>query len=172
MLSHRGADAVKTSSLTSDAGLAGAKPKEIQMFGLTIRSMLMGLFGLMALVIVGQGILALNKTAAVNESTVDLANNWLPSVSTALNLGLSASRARLAIAKHIVSTDEEMPQTEKDIDVQLNAIAMYSKQYEKLISSPEERAAYDSFIRDWAAHQVQAAELIRLSRAHKPAEAA
>src|SRR4051812_6712661 len=98
----------KVSSLTSDCGSAGAKPKEIQMFGLTIRSMLMGLFGLMALVIVGQGILALNKTAAVNDSMVDLANNSLPSVSAALNLGLSASRARLAIVKHILSTDDEI----------------------------------------------------------------
>src|ERR1700732_3218410 len=99
------------------------------MFGLSIRSVLMGLFGLMALVIVGQGVLALNKTAAVNESTVDLANNWLPSVSTALNLGLSASRARLAIVKHILSTDEEMAQTEKDIDAQLTTMNGYRQQY-------------------------------------------
>ena len=92
------------------------------MFGLSIRSMLMGLFGLMALIIVGQGVFALNKTAAVNASTIDLSSNWLPSVSAALNLGLSASRARLAIAKHIISTDEEMPQTEKDIETQLTAM--------------------------------------------------
>ena len=142
------------------------------MFGLSIRSMLMGLFGLMALIIVGQGVFALNKTAAVNSSTVDLSSNWLPSVSTALNLGLSASRARLAIVKHILSTDEEMAQTDKDIETQMTAIDKYRQQYEKLISSPEERAAYDAFVRDWGTHQAQAAELLKLSRAHKREEAA
>jgi methyl-accepting chemotaxis protein len=142
------------------------------MFGLSIRSMLMGLFGLMALIIVGQGVFALNKTAAVNASTIDLSSNWLPSVSAALNLGLSASRARLAIAKHIISTDEEMPQTEKDIETQLTAMEKYRQQYEKLMTLPEERAAYESFGRNWAKHQAQAAELVRLSRAHKPTEAA
>ncbi|MFA6264616.1 MAG: methyl-accepting chemotaxis protein [Pseudolabrys sp.] len=139
---------------------------------MSIRSMLMGAFGLMGLIIVGQGLFALNKVAAVNKNTVDFATNWMPSSNTALNLGLSASRARLAIAKHIISTDAEMPQTEKDIQVQLDAIDNYRKQYEKLISSPEEKVAYDAFLRHWADHQKQAEELIRLSRAHKPVEAA
>ena len=67
------------------------------MFGLSIRSMLMGAFGLMGAIIIGQGLFALNKVTAVNNSTVEFSTNWLPSVSTALNLGLSASRARLAI---------------------------------------------------------------------------
>jgi methyl-accepting chemotaxis protein len=153
-------------------GVRAAVPEEVQMFGLSIRSMLMGLFGLMALIIVGQGVFALNKTAAVNASTIDLSSNWLPSVSAALNLGLSASRARLAIAKHIISTDEEMPQTEKDIETQLTAMEKYRQQYEKLMTLPEERAAYESFGRNWAKHQAQAAELVKLSRAHKPTEAA
>ena len=141
------------------------------MLGMSIRSMLMGAFGLMGLIIVGQGLFALNRVAEVNKSTTDFATNWMPSANTALNLGLSASRARLAIAKHIISTDEEMPQTEKDIQTQLDAIEQHRKQYERLITSPEEKAAYESFLRNWADHQRQADEMIKLSRAHKTVEA-
>ncbi len=142
------------------------------MFGLSIRSMLMGAFGLMGAIIIGQGLFALNKVTAVNNSTVEFSTNWLPSVSTALNLGLSASRARLAIVKHILSTDAEKPQTEKDIETQLTAIDRYRRKFETLISSPEERAAYDAFVLHWADHQKQAQELLKLSREHKTDEAA
>jgi len=142
------------------------------MFGLSIRSALMGAFALMGFIIVGQGLYALNQVSAVNRSTVAIARDWMPSVNTALNLGLSASRARLAIAKHIISTDAEMEQTEKDIQVQLDAVERYRKKYETLISSPEEKAAFDGFIKDWADHQRQSEEMIQLSRAHKQVEAA
>jgi methyl-accepting chemotaxis protein len=142
------------------------------MFGLSIRSMLMGAFGLMGLVILGQGLFALNKVSAVNNSTVQFSTKLLPAVSTALNLGLSASRARLAIVKHILSTDEERPQTEKDIQTQLVAVERYRKTYETLISSPEERAAFNGFMQHWAEHQKQAEQLLKLSTEHKTVEAA
>ncbi|KQZ00078.1 hypothetical protein ASD45_03845 [Pseudolabrys sp. Root1462] len=142
------------------------------MFGLSIRSALMGAFALMGLIIVGQGLYALNQVSKVNRSTVDFATNWMPSANTALNLGLSASRARLAIAKHVISTDDEMAQTEKDIQTQLDAVERYRKKYETLLSSPEEKAAYESFLKDWGEHQKQSEAMIQLSRQHKQVEAA
>ena len=51
------------------------------MFGLSIRSLLMGLFALMALIIGGEGLLAINKIAAVNNSVVEIATNWMPSIN-------------------------------------------------------------------------------------------
>ena len=50
------------------------------MFGLSIRSLLIGLFALMALIVGGEGLVAINKIAAVNASVVDIATNWLPSI--------------------------------------------------------------------------------------------
>ncbi|MBI1203807.1 MAG: HAMP domain-containing protein [Rhodopseudomonas sp.] len=142
------------------------------MFGLSIRSMLMGAFGLMGLIILGQGIFSLNKVSAVNDATVKFSTDLMPSVSTALNLGLSASRARLAIVKHIFSSDAEKPQTEKDIQKQLDAVENYSQKLKAVLTTTGERAAYDSFVKHWAQHQAEAQELLQLSRAHKPAEAA
>ena len=51
------------------------------MFGLSIRSLLMGLFALMALIIGGEGLLAINKISAVNNSVVEIATNWMPSIN-------------------------------------------------------------------------------------------
>ena len=113
------------------------------MFGLSIRSLLMGLFGLLAAMIAGQGILALNKVAAINASVVDLADNWLPSIKTAKGLNVVAARLRINSARHMVATsDAEMTAIEKDRAERLNDIAVLRKAYEPLITSDEERKIY------------------------------
>jgi hypothetical protein len=46
------------------------------MFGLSIKSWLLGLFALMVTVVGGQGYLAVSKMTQVNDGVVDLATNW------------------------------------------------------------------------------------------------
>ena len=43
------------------------------MFGLSIRSLLIGLFAVMALIVGAEGMLAINKIGVVNSSVVDMA---------------------------------------------------------------------------------------------------
>jgi methyl-accepting chemotaxis protein len=143
----------------------------MQMSGLSIRSILMALFGVMALIIVGQGWFAVNKLSNINDSVVDFSTGMLPSVNTALNLGLSTARARLAIAKHIISDPSELDQTERDIDVQLASVEQLRQKFERLVSDPAEREALATFNKHWASQQSQATTLIALSRANKKAEA-
>jgi hypothetical protein len=51
------------------------------MFGVSIRSMLMVLFGLLGLIIGGQGYLAVSKIDAVNDSVADIAMTFISLVS-------------------------------------------------------------------------------------------
>src|SRR5689334_10768106 len=51
------------------------------MFGMSIRTLLMSLFALLVIVVLGLGAFALSKISAVNDNTVDIATNWMPSVS-------------------------------------------------------------------------------------------
>jgi hypothetical protein len=84
------------------------------MFGLSIRSLLMGLFGLMALIIAGDGLIAVNKISAVNNGVVDIATNWMPSVDVARELNTIAEQRRANVARHIfMATDEEMKAQEE-----------------------------------------------------------
>src|SRR5207302_9935052 len=78
-------------------------PMEISMFGLSIRSLLMGLFGLMALIIGGEGLLAINKISAVNNSVVEMATNWMPSINVVRQLNTLAEQRRANLARHILS---------------------------------------------------------------------
>jgi methyl-accepting chemotaxis protein len=143
------------------------------MFGLSIRSLLIGLFGIMVLIIGGEGLLAINKIGAVNGSVVDIATNWLPSIDGLRQMNTATARIRLAQAMHIMSTDKaEMAKLEQDMAGYYTRLSKLRSAYEPLITSDEERRLYQSFARDWDAYQQIHERITALSRANKNEEAA
>jgi len=142
------------------------------MFGLSIRTLLMGLFGLTVLVVLGLGAFALTKIAAMNENTVEMATDWLPSVATVRQLEYQSAQYRIGEARHIMSTeDAEMDTVERALAQRSATIAKLRRTYEPLISSPEERAGYESFGRHWDVYMKTHESLIKLSRANRNEEA-
>jgi len=142
------------------------------MLRLSIRSMLLSLFGFMALVIAGQGALSVVKLSQINASTVDIQTNWLPSVRALGQIGYTMSAYRNVLAREVLSTDfDEMDRIEKTLQDRETQLRAFEAQYEKLISSPEERAEYEGFKQQWAKHQSVVPEILSLSRAGKNAEA-
>jgi methyl-accepting chemotaxis protein len=72
-----------------------------------------------------------------------------------------------------MSTDEAgMDSVESDLQRRGAAAERVRKAYEALISSPEERAAYESYARRWDEYLTQKATMLKLSRAHRNEEAA
>jgi len=142
------------------------------MFGLSIRTLLLGLFGTMLLFIAGQSYIGLSKIGAVNNSVVDIATNWMPSIAAAKDMNIAVSSVRLVTSRYMMAgSDREMAETEKEIDARLAGLNAVRKRYEPLIASPEERSAYESFSRNWDAYLQLQPKLIALVRAHKTEEA-
>jgi methyl-accepting chemotaxis protein len=142
------------------------------MSGLSIRSLLIGLFAVMALVVGGEGILSINKIGLVNSSVVDMADNWLPASSAARDMNTLAERRRSYLARHVLyTTDAEMKTEEATIARTSDAFAAARKRYEALIDTPEERKVYDEFSKAWEAYQPVVNEVLKLSRANQKAEA-
>jgi methyl-accepting chemotaxis protein len=142
------------------------------MFGLSIRTLLMGLFAIMVAVVLGLGAFALVAIADVNASTVDIATNWMPSVSNLRALEYQAARFRTDQARHVISSDAAaMDDVERDMVQRLAGMAKIRHAYEPLISSPEERAGYEAFARDWDAYMKVHTPLLKLSRANQNEEA-
>jgi methyl-accepting chemotaxis protein len=147
----------------------GAPP----MFGLSIRSLLVGLFTLMMVIIAGQGYLAINKISAVNDSVVDLGGNWLPSVNVVRAMNTSLARISAVEAKHVFSTDDaSMAKLEKELETLIGQFETRRKQYEPLISSEEERALYRTFVKHWEDFLKVHHELITASRKNENQKAA
>src|ERR1700759_2561482 len=106
------------------------------MFGLSIRTLLLGLFGTMLLFVAGQSYVGLSKIGAVNDSVVDISTNWMPSVAAAKDMNIMVSSVRLATSRFVLAgSDRQMEQTEKEVQGRFEALEALRKKYEPLISS-------------------------------------
>jgi methyl-accepting chemotaxis protein len=145
---------------------------ETSMFGLSIRSLLMGLFALMALIIGGEGLLAINKISAVNNSVVEMATNWMPSINVVRQLNTIAEQRRANVARHILMTSDDEMKAQDEVFAKLTeTFEATRKRYEPMISAGEERQTYENFSKHWADYQPIVTEVLKLSRAKQKAEA-
>jgi methyl-accepting chemotaxis protein len=118
------------------------------------------------------GAFSLVQIGHVNNSTVDIATNWLPSVKALGRVESIAGEFRRSEFQHILSSSkEDMDKFEKRMDGQLDTFRKNTVGYEKLISSPEEKKLYEEFSSAWAAYMECHGRMLALSRQNKTKEA-
>ena len=105
-------------------------------------------FGIVEVLMVALGMFSILQLSKVNNSTVDIATNWLPSVRTLGELKFDTAGLRRDTLNYIVATDKRQHYEEKLKD-EIDAIAADEKKYEPMISSDEERKLYQGFRDQW-----------------------
>jgi methyl-accepting chemotaxis protein len=137
-----------------------------------IRNKIAAAFGLMVLLIAGLGMFSVDRMAQVNATGTDIKENWLPSVRLLGELRYFAARHRASVARYVMVDDAK---TRAEIDqraqVALDGIRDVRKQYEPLITSPEEAALYKDFNSAWDAYLGSVKTFMDLSHAGKRDEA-
>ena len=142
------------------------------MFGLSIRSLLMGLFGLMVVIVTGLGAFAVVKISAINDNTVDIATNWLPSISKLREIEYQAARFRASEGRYILAADAaDKDGVQRDLQRRGDALVKLRKEYEPMIASPEERSGYQSFSQHWDEFLAVHAKLTKFADARQVDEA-
>ncbi len=120
------------------------------MGNLKISTRLAGTFGLLVLLLVGLAVAAYSQLSSIHDDTLDLADKWLPSVQVVNQMQTQATGNRVAVATHILNTDEAaMGGIEQEITQGRDKLAKQRQTYEKLISSPEEKRLYEEFSAAW-----------------------
>ena len=120
------------------------------MGNLKISTRLAGTFGLLVLLLVGLAVAAYSQLSSIYDDTLDLADKWLPSVQVVNQMQTQATGDRVAVATHILNTDEAaMGGIEQEITQGRDKLAKQRQTYEKLISSPEEKRLYEEFSAAW-----------------------
>ena len=120
------------------------------MGNLKISTRLAGAFGLLVLLLVGLAVAAYSQLSSIHDDTLDLADSWLPSVQVVNQMQTQATGDRVAVATHILNTDEAaMGGIEQEITQGRDKLAKQRQTYEKLISSPEEKRLYEEFSAAW-----------------------
>ena len=118
------------------------------------------------------GLLAMFGMSSMNKDTQELSKNWLPTIKVVGELNGFVNEYRRNELVHILSTDEALTKeyenrllkTQSDINKKI-------KEYEPLISEPEEKVAFPQFMAAWNSYLENHKMVETLSRQGKKEEA-
>ncbi len=131
----------------------------------SIRAKITAVVAFLLLATTGMGLLAVRNMRAIDASTADITTNWLPSVRVLGELRAGVITYRNVIREHLLSeTAEEKAATEKVLATVVESNAKLRQSYERLITSPEERALYNDWVQLWERYKKGTEEVIALSR--------
>ncbi|MDB5738566.1 MAG: methyl-accepting chemotaxis sensory transducer, partial [Sphingomonas bacterium] len=95
----------------------------------------------------------------------EIQSSWLPSVRALGELRTGVMNYRSVLRGHLLSeTADGKAAAEKRLETQNVVNGKTRQTYEKLISSPEERALYVQWAKEWDAYKVIAQDVVALSR--------
>ncbi|SDJ93788.1 methyl-accepting chemotaxis protein [Bradyrhizobium sp. Rc2d] len=133
---------------------------------LPIRTKITAVVAGLLLALIATSAFATWKMQVINAAVVDIQTNWLPSVRVLGELRASTITYRTAVRQHLlIDRAEDKAEFDKRIEQVAERIAQNIADYEKLISSPQERALYDEWRGLWNEYMKGAQEVLRLSRA-------
>ena len=120
------------------------------MKNLKISTRLSGAFALLVLMLLGVTIAAMTQLAAMRSATAEITDDWLPSVEVVNAIDAQTAELRMIVLTHIMNTDAaEIAKIDKRLMDGRAKLVELRKQYERLISTPEEKKLYDEFAANW-----------------------
>ena len=108
---------------------------------LTSRALLS--FGAICMLLIGMGAIALWKMGQIHDAAVDLQSNWLPSVRQATKIESATLRVRLEALHYITENPDQKSASRDKLDSLKSTLTQAIRDYEPLVSSPEEKASYE-----------------------------
>jgi methyl-accepting chemotaxis protein len=138
----------------------------------SIRSKITVVVAFLLVAMSAMGALNIRQMYTINSATVDIVNNWLPSVRVLGELRAATITYRAIVRSHLLATDEAGKQLQEDLLAKwITNTDKARKAYEPLITSAEERALYDEFSTSWGEYLAGVKEVLVLSRKNEDKEA-
>lgn len=139
---------------------------------LTLKTTLIGIVSVLVLQIAGQAFMATTKSQDINSKAAELATIWLPSVRVLGEIKYLATRVRLFESRITLIPDATL---RRDTTTRKNeAISQMGQKfvtYQAVITSPEEKRIWDTFIDKWTAYLVVEKQIMTLVAGDKTSEA-
>ena len=118
------------------------------------------------------GIFSIVQLAKVNQTSTDMADNWMPSARAVSDINTKTGDYRSAELQHILSESKErMDYFERQMADILTGIKNTQTQYERLLSSAEEKSLYQKFTKEWDDYLQLHEKIIQVSRENRAEEA-
>src|SRR4030095_5649742 len=117
---------------------------------LSIVFKLLTVLSVLVLSLAGVGVTAIGTMQNINSHTVEIAENWLPSVRALGSLRADINEIRVVIRLHLMQEAAESKQAaEKRMAGLVDRVEAPRKRYEQLVSSTEERSLYEQWAKAW-----------------------
>ncbi|HZF62558.1 MAG TPA: methyl-accepting chemotaxis protein [Desulfovibrio sp.] len=118
------------------------------------------------------GFISVVGMSSINKDVKDISENWLPTIKVVAEINSMVNEYRRNELVHILTTDESVMRTyENKIQNLTSSINEKVKEYEKLISEPEEKVAFPKFLAAWKAYTENHARVEVLSKSNNTEEA-
>jgi methyl-accepting chemotaxis protein len=132
---------------------------------LSIRAKITVVVSFLQLAMTGIGLVAVFKMQTINADAVEIQANWMPSVRALGELRAGILAYRSAIRAHLLAQSAEgKAAVEKRIDAIVQGNDKIRQDYEKLISSAEQRGLYRDWAEQWLVYAAGAQDVMALSR--------
>ncbi len=142
---------------------------------LSIRAKIISVVTVLLLTLIGTALLAARNMRTMNANTNEITLNWMPSVKTLGELHAGVSTYRATVRAHLLAeTLPEKEAVEKTLETLVQHNLAIRKNYEGMITSPEERALYEAWSKHWEEYKDLISKVMELSRkeaGHLPREA-
>lgn len=103
-------------------------------------------FGIVLILMIVLGVFSIQRMGVVNDQSTEISQNWMPSIVAIEEINSWTAEYRIYEYEHMVSASEaNMKKAEADMADVMKKVNDLRSTYEKLISSPEEKAMYDVF---------------------------
>lgn len=138
----------------------------------TIKAKLFAAFGIIMVIMLAVGIYSITSLKAVNQKSEEIAVNWMPSAVKANELNTLTSDFRLREYAHVVSENKQRMDTMEQNMLEINAqINQKIAEYEKLLSSEEDKRLLEDVKKEWATYLQVNKKVLDMSRQMKTEEA-
>jgi methyl-accepting chemotaxis protein len=136
-----------------------------------LRSKLILSFGVVLALTTFLGIFSLLKLGAIRATTLDMADNWLPSIKTLGEMRNEAANVRRRqLNKALAKNDEERAVATTADETAQAAFAKYQAEYVPMISGPEEQKMYDAIVAAYGEYRKSDGEVEQMYHQGKAAE--
>lgn len=131
----------------------------------TIKARLFLGFGIITIILAGMGFFSLNALGQFNKETVNIGENYLPSVDYAHTLNTGLADFRVSELRHVIAqTPEELDQLEEWMNNYESSIKQSIASYNDVISSSVDRELINSIASEWDIYKQINQQIITASR--------
>lgn len=116
----------------------------------TIRLKIILVFIIITSLVIGLNIYSVNKFKVLNDKSTEITVRWLPGIEIAHSMNTMTSDYRILEFRHIISTSNtDMAQLEKDMDVKSEEIKKQMDDYDKNIHNDTDKKLFNTVKTEW-----------------------